>query len=208
MPGVHVSARHPSASFDEFIASRPDEESWELIGGRFVMQAQPTINHQIIAWNLQRLLNEALARSGASRIAVQNPMIDLGSSVAETKYVPDVGVLDLADIEPGRHTTKTCYLAAEIVSPSDKRAPTAGGKSKIETKLEGYRALSSCEAILVVEQDRPELRLFIRRPGGWAEERFSLLESEIALPDVGLRCGLSEVYARTSAMKHFEDRDA
>ncbi|MCJ2039334.1 Uma2 family endonuclease [Methylobacterium sp. E-041] len=52
-------------------SSRPiDEEKWELIEGRFVMQAQPSIDHQIIAGNLDRRLSEGLERIGSDRVVL------------------------------------------------------------------------------------------------------------------------------------------
>ena len=95
MSAVHIElqARKSDASFDDFVASRPHEESWELIDGHFDMEAQPTFNHQIIAGNLERLLNDALERSGAERIAVQNPTLDLSPASIDARHVPDVGVL-------------------------------------------------------------------------------------------------------------------
>jgi len=46
--------------FRRFVEGRPEEERWELIDGVAVMMAPPTLAHQIIAGNLQRLLNDAL----------------------------------------------------------------------------------------------------------------------------------------------------
>ncbi|WP_246687851.1 Uma2 family endonuclease [Methylobacterium sp. WL93] len=71
MPALLTDASRLDAhrSFWDFVASRPDEEKWELIEGRFVMQAQPSIDHQIIAGNLDRRLSEGLdgsARTGWS----------------------------------------------------------------------------------------------------------------------------------------------
>ena len=119
--------RVSDAFFRDFVASRPDGEVWELIDGRIVMQAQPTFDHQIIAGNLERLLNAALERIGAGRIALQNPAVELSPVVVGSQYVPDVGVIDAA-VEPGARTTPTCYLLVEIASATDrKRRPARRG---------------------------------------------------------------------------------
>jgi len=83
--------RVSDAFFRDFVASRPDGEVWELIDGQIVMQAQPTFDHQIIAGNLERLLNDALDRMGSDRIALQNPAVDLSPVIVGSQYVPDVG---------------------------------------------------------------------------------------------------------------------
>ena len=60
---VAVARRHLPMNVPEFLGflrSRPDEERWELIGGFPMMMAPPTIRHQRIASNLERLLNDVL----------------------------------------------------------------------------------------------------------------------------------------------------
>jgi Uma2 family endonuclease len=46
-------------AFRNWAASRPDEERWELIDGVPMMMAPPTRDHQRIASNFERLLNDA-----------------------------------------------------------------------------------------------------------------------------------------------------
>jgi Uma2 family endonuclease len=64
---VGAAAQHAPilsvASFRAWLASRPDEEHWELIGGVPVMMTPPNRRHQRIASNLEALLNAALQRS-------------------------------------------------------------------------------------------------------------------------------------------------
>ncbi|WP_375456929.1 Uma2 family endonuclease [uncultured Methylobacterium sp.] len=133
------------------MASRPDEEKWELIEGHFVMQAQSNFNHQLIAGNLECLLTEGLDQLGLPRVAMQNPAIDLRPTIDGHTYVPDVAVLDAADIEPNRNVTSTCYLAAEIISRSDRCKPSGAKREEIAIKLEGYETLPMCEAVLLIE---------------------------------------------------------
>ncbi len=51
----------PVAAFRGWTLSRPDEQHWELIDGVPIMMAPPTLDHQRIASNLERLLNDAIA---------------------------------------------------------------------------------------------------------------------------------------------------
>ena len=46
--------------FYEFTDRRPDEEKWELIDGVPMMMPPPTLMHQRIAANLDRMLNAHL----------------------------------------------------------------------------------------------------------------------------------------------------
>ena len=50
------------ASYRAWLASRPDEEHWELIAGVPMMMTPPNRRHQRITSNLEGLLNEALRR--------------------------------------------------------------------------------------------------------------------------------------------------
>jgi Uma2 family endonuclease len=65
-------------AFREFQDHRPDHERWELIAGVPMMMSPPTIAHNRIAGNLERLLNEALERHAPTRIATSVPVSNWG----------------------------------------------------------------------------------------------------------------------------------
>jgi hypothetical protein len=195
-----VPDRVSEAFFWDFVSSRPDGEIWELIDGRIVMQAQPTFDHQIIAGNLERMLNEGLERIGAERIALQNPAIDLSPVIVGSQYVPDVGVIDSA-VRAGERATPICYLAAEIVSSSDHRRGPGEKRPRLDVKIETYRQLGSCEAILVLEQERFAARVLTRTATGWTAETAEGPDALLSIPSAGLRCSLRDLYARTSLIR-------
>ena len=96
--------RMTGAQFRLFQESRPDHERWELVKGVPIMMVPPTISHQRIAGNLERLLNDALAKHDPTRIAVHESGVELGevalAPVGEYyRPEPDVMVMD-ADYEP------------------------------------------------------------------------------------------------------------
>ena len=69
---AHTSThRMTGAQFRSFQETRPDHERWELVKGVPIMMVPPTISHQRIAGNLERLLNDALAKHDPTRLAVQ-----------------------------------------------------------------------------------------------------------------------------------------
>lgn len=197
-------ARLPASAFDDFVADRPDDETWELIDGHFVMQAQPTFTHQVIAGNVERLLNNALEIARPELIAFQQPAIDLRqvSTVGGATYVPDVAVLEIGEVDGARAKSASCHLAVEIVSPSDRRpASEASRRPRIDVKVEGYRHLPSCEAILVIEQDRPGVTVHVRREGGWSIVERSAPDDVVELARFGVRCPIAAFYARTSVLR-------
>ncbi|KNY19887.1 Uma2 family endonuclease [Methylobacterium sp. ARG-1] len=188
----------PHVTFQDFVASRPDEEKWELIEGCFVMQAQPSIDHQIITSNLDRLLNDALERTAPGRIAVPNPAIDLSPTIRGHTYVPDIAIIDLAEFEPGQNVVGTLYLAVEIISPSDRRRISRLNRRKIDVKLAGYEALPTCEAVLLIEQRAFEVTLSERAGHGWVRRRMTDPDDRLVIASAGLDCRLGDVYARTT----------
>jgi Uma2 family endonuclease len=203
MPALRTPppAHDAHLGFEAFVASRPDEEKWELIDGHVIMQATPNIDHQIIAGNLERLLNDGIERIGAPRIAIQNAALDLRPAIEGHAYVPDVLVLDVADIAPGRNVVRTGYAVAEIVSRSDRRFPSGQTRQKIAIKIDGYEGLATCEAILMIEQAAFDVTVATRRDGAWVRRRFTDRDARIVLPTLGLDCPLEALYARTSLVR-------
>ncbi|SFL46335.1 Uma2 family endonuclease [Methylobacterium pseudosasicola] len=185
-------------SFQDFVAARPDEEKWELVAGRFLMRAQPNIDHQIIAGNLDRLLTDGIERLRLGRISVQNPAIDLRPTLEGHVYVPDVAVIDADEVEPGRNVVSACFLAVEILSPSDRRKPAGTKSPKIAIKLCGYEALPTCEAVLLVEQRAFDATLSERSGSAWVHRRLTDPDDRLVIASAGLDCRLGDVYARTT----------
>ncbi|EAU41341.1 hypothetical protein FP2506_01200 [Fulvimarina pelagi HTCC2506] len=204
LPAQSVPVHSASAGFDDFVASRPDEEAWELIGGLFVMQAQPTIPHSVIASNVERLLNDGISTSGLDLIACREVMIDMSEAgiVGGGNYVPDVAVLDEADLLEGLSRTGNCLLAVEVVSPSDLRILTGTNRPKIDVKMEGYRNLPPCRAIITVDQSELLVEVARRTEQGWSVTRHDAPEDEIVLADFGLRCTVADIYSRTPALRN------
>src|SRR5436305_14872083 len=70
------------ASFRAWLASRPDEEHWELIEGvPMMMMTPPNRGHQRIASNLEGLSNSALKRQNPSLTAYHDIGVNILSTV-------------------------------------------------------------------------------------------------------------------------------
>src|SRR6266481_4791309 len=164
--------------FRGFLEGRPDEERWELIDGVAVMMAPPTLAHQRIASNLQRLLTDALERRAATLTAYQRAGINLGPSI------------EYYDPEPDGRYADRFYLAAEIVSSSDR--------TYTESKREVYKLHEACTCVLTIQQDRFEVRVDLRTDAGWKEHILTQPNDVPMLPDFGLRCNLSDLYRGTA----------
>ena len=159
-----------------------------------MMMTPPTITHNRIASNLERLLNDALDRHDPSRIAVQRPGLELGSG--DYRPEPDIGVID-ADFDENQRFVVRAYLLAEIVSGSDD-VPVPGTSERwIDVKRQIYLAHEACEALLIVQQGRIEVQYDIKTPTGWKSATISGPSAELNLPTFGLKCVLGQLYAGT-----------
>ncbi len=201
---VAVARRHLPMNVPEFLGflrSRPDEERWELIGGFPMMMAPPTIRHQRIASNLERLLNDVLR--------VQRPAWradrEIGLVLEASGYYrpePEIAVVD-TNIDEEETYAKRFYLIAEVISPSDETAYDNSDKSLMDIKLGFYKSHEHNRCIMVVRQDRVEVGLHVRRPDGtWPDEPVGLTSADdvIAIDGIGPVCAVGDLYLGTSLL--------
>lgn len=172
--------------FRAFVATRPDEEHWELIGGVAMMMNPPTKAHQRIASNLERLLNDALELHDPSKAAYQRIGVTIDRA-PDYDPEPDVVVIDVD--EPDERYATRVHLVAEIVSASDA--------SKAEAKRAVYRLHPTVTHILTIEQTRAEVRVETRDGEVWTATTAQGLDAFVDLPLFGLRFRLVDLYRRT-----------
>src|ERR1700730_1291235 len=179
-------------AFRNWVASRPDEERWELVDGVAVMMAPPTRDRQRIASNLERLLNDAIERLPRPRMppvaAYQRIGVNLEPMVEDYDPEPDVAVVEVGPGRDPRYADRF-FLVAEVVSQSDE--------PKIAGKREVYKRHPDCECILVIRQDRYEVTVDLRTEEVWVRETLSAPDDRVTLPAFGLRCSLQEIYKGT-----------
>ena len=187
------TGRMSAERFRTFQEGRPDHERWELIAGVPMMMTPPTIAHNRIAGNLERLLNDALVAHDPSRIAMQRPGLELATG--EFRPEPDVAVIE-ADYEPGQRFVERAYLLAEIVSATDSMRVPDTDSRWIDVKRSIYLGHPACEAVLIVEQDRMEVRLDARTQTGWSSQTLGPAD-DLKLPAFGLRCAVADIYEGT-----------
>lgn len=181
------------AAFRQWAKSRPDEEHWQLIDGVAMMMAPPTHDHQRIASNLERLLNDAIERMAQPRLpriaAYQRIGVNLGPVVEDYDPEPDVAVVEVATSGDRRYADRF-LLVAEVVSRSDE--------STIEGKREIYKRHPGCECVLVIRQDRYSVTVDLRAEEVWSRETLAAPDGRLILPAFGLQCTLADIYKGTS----------
>lgn len=175
-------------AFRAFCASRPDEEHWELIDGVPMMMAPATFVHQRIASNLERLLNDALARHRPEWAAYQRGGLNLRPEVDNYDPEPDVVVIDVVQ-SPDQRYADRFYLAAEVVSESDR--------ATVDSKRDIYKLHPHCACVLTVRQDVQSVQIDSRTADGWQVDRLNKSSDVLALPVFGLRCVVGDLYRAT-----------
>jgi len=176
-------------TFRAWLESRPDEEHWELIGGVIMMMAPATHDHQRIASNLERLLIDALEAYRPELTAYQRVGLNLAPVAPDYDPEPDVAVISSDERGDIRYSDRF-FLAAEIVSRSDRRT--------VESKRDVYKRHPDCRCVLVIEQDRVEVSVWLLIDGGWTERRLTEATDRLVLQEFGLRCTLADLYRGTA----------
>ena len=193
---ARTAGRMSATEFRAFEAGRPEHERWELIAGVPVMMPPALIVHNRIAGNLCRLLNAALDDFDPTRFAVQGSGVELGLDVDDYRPEPDVMVLD-ADYPAEQRYVERAYLLAEVVSSTDYERIPGGVEPWIEVKRRLYLAHAPCEAVVIIDQTRIEVRVDIRTGAGWKGMELTDSNDELALPSFGLRCRVADLYDGT-----------
>jgi len=176
------------ATFRAWLESRPERERWELIAGVPMMMAPPTHDHQRIASNLERLLNDALEAHRPEFTAYQRVGLNLAPVAPDYDPEPDVAVVS-ADEDGDVRYSDRFFLAAEIVSRSDQKT--------VESKREVYQRHPDCRCVLVIQQDRFDVIVAVSTDAGWTDRRLANALDELVLEDFGLRCTLADLYRGT-----------
>jgi len=178
-------------AFRAWLESRPDEEHWELIGGVIMMMAPATHDHQRIASNLERLLNDALEAHRPEFSAYQRVGLNLASIAPDYDPEPDVAVISASERGEVRYSDRF-YLAAEIVSASDQKT--------VESKRQVYKRHPDCRCVLVIQQGSFDVSVSVLTDAGWAEHRLTKPDDPLILEDFGLRCVLADLYRGTALL--------
>lgn len=174
-------------TFQGFRDDRPKEEKWELIDGRPVMMPPPSLVHQRISGNIERMLN--------ARLDLVNPNWradrEIGLLIPQDQKFnpePDVTVID-AMVEMGQLYAERFYFVAEVLSGSDK--PWV-----LKAKLDYYQRHDLCQSVLFVQQDQIAAE-FYSRAGSWLKSDISAPLTHLDIPGIGDIGPLCDLYRHT-----------
>jgi len=161
------------------------EGRYELAGSRVVMMTGGSRGHAFLVRRLAAALEKRLD-SNRWTVLTSDFGVDVGPS---TVRYPDVVV----DVAGGRFQDLTATapaVIAEVISPSS-------AKDDLGAKADEYVRLPSLSAYLVLAQDKPKARIWLRGAGGFSSEPKVIegLDAVIEIASLGIDLPLAEIYA-------------
>ena len=176
-------------TIEEFLAftgTRPDEERWELIEGRPVMNASPVDFHQMIVGNIVALL---IAHKSATK-APWYPIIGTGTRVpASANSLPQPDALVKANPLTGSSVTDDALVLFEVLSKSNSKADQAWRRRV-------YASVPNCQHYVTVSLKAAEVVAY-DRSSAWKERRVKGTSSVLDLPALQASLPLADIYRWT-----------
>lgn len=173
--------------FEELLADMPNDQRWEIIGGRVVrMMVGARWQHNLIIQNLAGALRQRFRVQG-SDCRTFSGTVFMKASWLKTATLPDIIVRcgRLADDATSLDDPK---VLVEVMSPGSE------GRDRVE-KWKAYRQLVSLQHYVLVERDHAAIDVFDRTGDAWAVRRtIEGLSSELSLPAVNVTVPLHEIY--------------
>ncbi|WP_264049825.1 Uma2 family endonuclease [Methylobacterium flocculans] len=163
--------------FEELLADKPRNKSWELIGGRVVrMMVGARWEHARIVQNIALGLEVGFRAEGSSCQTFTETFY-MKSKPLEAAMLPDVLVV-CGDIEPGATSVENPTVLVEVLSPGTEE------QDRFETWAV-YPQLALLQHDVLVTRDRPHLEVFDRVEGRWGGFRvIDGLDEVLDLPTI------------------------
>jgi Uma2 family endonuclease len=173
--------------FEELLADMPNDQRWELIGGRVVkMMVGARWQHNVMIQNLAGALRQRF-RSQGSDCRTFSETFFMKAPWLKTTTLPDV-IVRCGRLAEDATSLDDPKVLIEVVSPGSE------GRDWVE-KWKAYRQLPSLEHYVLVERDRAVIDVFDRTGDAWAVRRtIEGLASNLTLPAVGVSTPLTEIY--------------
>ncbi len=174
--------------FEELLADAPDDERWELIGGRVVrMMVGARWEHNQIITNLNvALVNRFRADRSPCRTLVET--FRMRKAVALSSLLPDLIVYCRA-LPRGATSLDDPSIVFEVLSDGTQRRDR-------EDKWAVYQTLSSLKHYVLVSRDKAHVEIIDRGNTEWSGHRIADgLDASLMLPSFGLEVPLREIYA-------------
>ena len=183
------------ADYEAFVATRPDDERWEMVGGVVEMMTNPTGNHGQIAMNIAMPLKAATDAAGCRTYAGSMRVQNAEKREAGDATIPDVVVHCGSD--RNRTFVTDPLIIVEVLSRSmmdHDRGP----------KLAFYKTLPSLRHIALIYQDQMRVEYYYRTEEGWYLESLTRAGQSLGFDDLDFTISLETVYFDVSVLRPVE----
>ncbi len=180
----------PYLTVEEFLASEElSDVKCEYLGGVVHAMAGASDSHNRIAINLTSALHSRLRGRRCEAFGPEMKMrLQYLASTSTYFYYPDAMVVcDPADGGNGWREHPAAIF--EVISDSTRQIDE-------REKRTAYLRVSTLEAYVRIEQDRPEVIVERRTLEGWKLERITGLDAVLTLPTLEINLPLRDLYER------------
>ena len=169
------------ADVHDFLAwVQGQRERYEFVGGRLVMMAGGSEDHNDIQVNLLAALKRRL-RGGSCKPNGSDLLVRIDE---RTGRFPDASVTCGRE---GRNYVTAPVAVFEILPPATELSDRTD-------KRRDYQRLTSLRHDVLIAQDVPRIEAYIRSRGGWRFEEIEGLDRAVALEAFGIELPLAEIY--------------
>ena len=172
-------------TIDQFFARQERRsERYELVNGfPLCMMAGAKNVHDDIVVNLVAELRDQLRGSGCRPFTGDGSVETIPGQIRR----PDAGV-DCGHRDPNGLKAAAPKMVAEVLSPSTRDVDTL-------TKLAEYQLVETIDHVLLIEPNAAEVMHWSRGENQlWSREIVEGIDNAVALPSIGVRLELSELY--------------
>jgi Uma2 family endonuclease len=181
MPEATATPQPVLADVDDFLAwVQGQPERYEFAGGRLVMMAGGSEDHNDIQINLLTSLKRRL-RGGPCKPNGSDLLVRIDD---RTGRFPDASITCGRE---GRHYITAPVAIFEILSPTTELLDRT-------EKRRDYQRLPSLRHYVLISQDAPRVEIYSRTTRGWRFEEIEGMDAALPLETLRLTLPMAEIY--------------
>ncbi|MFK8103436.1 MAG: Uma2 family endonuclease [Saprospiraceae bacterium] len=181
----------PKLTVKEYITQEQESNTkYEYHDGEIFALAGGSLNHGLLCGNIYAELRGKL-KSKKSSCKPYTSEIKLNIKDRKSYVYPDsmviCGALETSELDENSVTNPT--LIVEVLSKSTANYDRGD-------KFFLYKQIPSLQEYILIEQDRPQVDVFYKKPGTdlWSISRFEGLENKIKLQSIKIEISMAELY--------------
>lgn len=158
----------------------------EYVDGQIHAMAGGTLNHNRIAMDFGRLLNDRMTGKNCEAF-VENIVVRISAAIY---YYPDV-VVACDELDGNESVIHNPVLVIEVLSKSTEKIDR-------REKMIEYQMISGLREYVIVTQEKMQIEVYRHDNAGeaWQGEIYTEPEQEVLFASVGVKMLVSEIYQR------------